>query len=115
MRGVLHRVPAALVGPNLLSNQFPVKSRSDLHVITWHDAGRESQRPPNPAYPDGIDIDGSRGFSAACKVALPYPARRCGHYAVECMLCGIRMTLTTAGRPDDPRSLVLPCDLRGAA
>lgn len=28
-------------------------------TITWHDSGREPQCPPNPAYPSGIDLDGS--------------------------------------------------------
>ena len=100
MRRVLHQVPTALVGNEAMSDQFS---------ITWHDAGREPRCPPNPAYPEGIDVDGSAGAKSACQTALPYPARRCGHYLVECKLCGMRVALTTAGRPDDPRSLSMPC------
>jgi hypothetical protein len=51
------------------------------HEITWHDARREPQCPPNPKYPDGVDIlaprHGESGFRF-CKVALPYPAKRIG-------------------------------------
>ena len=77
--------------------------------ISWHDAGREPQCQPNPAFPDGMDVDGSDEAKVTCWTALPYPARRCGHYLVECLICGLRVTLTTAGRPDDPRSLTMPC------
>jgi DNA-directed RNA polymerase subunit RPC12/RpoP len=77
--------------------------------IEWIDAGREPSCKPNPAYPDGIDIDLSRGASVRCQTALPYPARRCGAYVVECPVCGIRVMVTTAGRPDDPRSVKIAC------
>ncbi len=81
--------------------------------IDWVDHHREPQCKPNPDYPDGIDIDVTQGEETTCTVALPYPARRCGLYIVACTLCGYRMALTTAGRPDDPRSVKLPCILKG--
>lgn len=79
------------------------------HKVKWLDSGREPQVAPNPSYPDGIDIDICKGGEGGCKIALPYPARRCGAYHVECKLCGATATVTTAGRKDDPRSLTMPC------
>jgi hypothetical protein len=84
-----------------MSRQFKIK---------WHDSGREPQCEPDPDYPSGKDVDGSFGLPS-CETPLPYPARRCGHYVVRCRLCGYSVAITTAGRPDDPRSLRMPCDL----
>ena len=77
--------------------------------IKWVDSGREPQCPPNPAFPDGIDLDGTLPGEAGCSVRLPYPAKRCGHFVVECKACGSRTIITTAGRPDDPRSVKIVC------
>ena len=77
--------------------------------IVWHDAGREPKCPPDLNYPQGKDLHSAIGPS--CRTALPYPAKRCGHFVVECELCGVRVTITTAGRPDDPRSVDIPCRL----
>ena len=79
--------------------------------IEWIDHGREPRCPPNPKYPDGIDIkaDGVPALVARCKADLPYPAKRCGAYIVQCRVCGIRVGFTTAGRPDDPRSVEIAC------
>jgi hypothetical protein len=82
--------------------------------VIWYDAGREPKCAPNPAYPDGVDIDGSEGATATCTAELPYPARRCGHYTVECETCGLSVGVTTAGRPDDPRSIKLACKVAPA-
>jgi hypothetical protein len=76
--------------------------------IRWIDAGREPKEAPNPDYPHGIDLDFA-GSKRACLVALPYPARRVGIYFVECRTCGWSGGVTTAGRPDDPRSVKIPC------
>jgi hypothetical protein len=75
----------------------------------WVDAGREPQCDPNPAYPLGIDIDASGGAAAACKMALPYPAKRCGMHVITCSDCGATAGCTTAGRIDDPRSIKIAC------
>jgi hypothetical protein len=77
--------------------------------IEWHDAGREPRVKPNPAYPEGIDVDMSEGAAKTCRTELPYPAKRIGSYTVECEKCGLRVGLTTAGRADDPRSVKLAC------
>lgn len=81
-------------------------------TVTWFDHKREPQCEPDPAYPDGRDLDlraneGSRG----CLAELPYPAKRCGVYLVACDKCGYSVVITTAGRPDDPRKVTLPCKL----
>ena len=77
--------------------------------IEWLDSGREPQCAPNPCYPNGIDVDASHGSEATCAARLVYPAPRCGAYVVRCRSCGARAVITTAGRPDDPRSLKLAC------
>jgi DNA-directed RNA polymerase subunit RPC12/RpoP len=77
--------------------------------VEWIDRGREPQCPPNPAHPKGIDIDATYGAFASCETALPYPAKRCGLYVVDCPDCGQRIVITTAGRTDDPRSIKLGC------
>lgn len=79
------------------------------HKVKWVDHHREPRVDPNPAYPDGIDLDATLPGEGGCKVALPYPAKRCGVYEVRCSRCGSRVTATTAGRPDDPRSITMPC------
>lgn len=82
---------------------------SDQFKIEWHDTGREPKAPPNPRYPNGIDLDISSGSVEACEVDLPYPARRGGFYDVECNLCGAQVAVTTAGRADDPRTVIMSC------
>jgi hypothetical protein len=78
--------------------------------IHWIDRGRDPTQPPNPAYPDGIDIDLTGGNSGkSCRTALPYPAKRVGYYVATCARCKFKAIVTTAGRPDDPRSIRLPC------
>jgi hypothetical protein len=83
--------------------------------IEWRDAGKEPKVAPNPDYPKGIDLDCSNGAAVVCQTPLPYPARRIGSYIVECRICGIRVGCTTAGRPDDPRSLKVACKPLAAA
>lgn len=81
------------------------------------DSGREPQCPPNPAHPNGIDIDARAPEKRSeeyphCCYGVPYPAPRCGVYLVECEQCGERVAITVAGRPDDPRSLTMLCKKR---
>ena len=88
---------------------------SSQFSITWRDAGREPQCAPNPAYPEGKDVDASDGAKQTCQTKLPYPAKRIGAYVVRCNLCGLVAGCTTAGRLDDPRSLTMPCKLVATA
>jgi hypothetical protein len=77
--------------------------------VTWLDGRREPTVAPNPQYPDGVDLIMGGDTAPHCKVELPYPAVRCGYYRIECRVCGIRIAVTTAGRPDDPRSATFNC------
>lgn len=80
-------------------------------VVRWIDRNREPKCPPNPAFPQGTDFDASGGAKRTCVVELPYPAKRCGVYVVQCEICGFSAAITTAGRADDPKSIRLPCKL----
>lgn len=75
----------------------------------WKDSGREPQCSPDPEFPHGIDADVSEGAVKTCSLDLPYPAKRCGIFVVQCDECGQVTALTTAGRPDDPRRVTLGC------
>jgi hypothetical protein len=77
--------------------------------VTWLDKGYEPRKPPNPDYPNGMDVDMSSGSSVTCSTDLPYPAKRCGLFSIECLICGMKVLLTTAGRIDDPRSVTVKC------
>lgn len=84
--------------------------------VDWIDSGREPKCAPNPAYPNGIDLDCSGNARATCTVELkPYPTPRCGYFIVRCETCGQSVAITTAGRPDDPKSVKIGCRLSGKA
>jgi len=69
---------------------------------------RPARVAPDPRFPDGIDVDLSKG-KPFCRAELPYPAECCGVLLVNCESCGANAAITTAGRRDDPRSVKLPC------
>jgi DNA-directed RNA polymerase subunit RPC12/RpoP len=79
------------------------------HKVAWVDSGAEPKNKPNWRYPLGIDLDMSKGSDRTCLVELAYPAKRIGYYSIECRYCGLRVAVSTAGRPDDPRSVKLGC------
>lgn len=81
---------------------------SKKHSVEWIDSGREPRVAPNPAFPHGIDLKSPQNGDW-CYVPLPYPAKRIGAYVVTCTECGSKIGCTTAGRPDDPRSIQVPC------
>jgi hypothetical protein len=76
--------------------------------VKFASMNRKAQCEPNPNYPNGIDID--TGERPACKVDLPYPAECVGTWLVVCEECESAAAVTAAGRPDDPKSLALPCN-----
>jgi hypothetical protein len=80
--------------------------------VNWIDGFREPKAKPNPAYPNGVDLDMTRGVAPFCQTKLPYPAPRCGQFTVICDVCGMSAVITTAGRPDDPRSVKLACKIQ---
>ena len=77
--------------------------------IEFLDSGREPQCPPDPKYPKGRDIDITKGEIRACMAKLDYPAPRCGVMLIECLQCGTKVGITVAGRPDDPKTVKIPC------
>jgi hypothetical protein len=77
--------------------------------VHWLDGGCEPKVAPNLLFPDGKDLDITHGDEKACKIDLPYPAKRCGMYVITCKTCGTTTGVTTADRPDDPRSVKIPC------
>lgn len=79
--------------------------------IVFLDSGREPQCAPDPAFPNGRELDISKGAAKTCVATLPYPAPRCGVMMVKCERCGYSAAVTVAGRPDDPRNVTLPCKL----
>jgi len=81
------------------------------HTVKFIPSGRgKAQCPADPRYPQGVALDSGLG-GPSCLVALPYPAPECGHFIVDCTLCGIIVSITAAGRADDPVSVNIPCRL----
>lgn len=85
------------------------------HKVQWIDGRRAPQCAPNPSYPLGIALNAAGDAERTCTVPLPYPAARIGAYYIKCRICGATAACTTAGRPDDPRSITIACKLEGAA
>lgn len=80
------------------------------HTTEFVKSGRgKAQYPADPEFPDGKDVDCSRPGAPSCKVVLPYPAPECGMIVVTCHTCKMSIGVTAAGRPDDARSLKMPC------
>lgn len=81
--------------------------------VTFVPSGRgKAQCPPDPNYPEGIDLDISDpARPSTCEATLPYPARECGLFAVRCEFCKQTIAVTCAGRPDDPRTVKFSCNL----
>jgi hypothetical protein len=77
--------------------------------IEFKSYNRKAQVAPNPLFPRGMAVDLTNGAAVACLATLPYPAECCGMMFVVCKKCGANAALTVAGRPDDPRSVKLPC------
>jgi hypothetical protein len=86
-------------------------NNADQFSVFWQDFEREPQCPPDPNYPNGVDLKFPARHTLTCTVTLPYPAKRCGAYMVECKRCGSRVGITTAGRRDDPKSAQIPCQI----
>lgn len=84
--------------------------------IRWVSRGRPPRVAPNPDYPKGMDIDISLGAERTCTTPLPYPTGRkfVGTWMLKCLVCGLRVGITAASRPDDPKSVKLACRLAAA-
>jgi hypothetical protein len=81
---------------------------SEQFTVKWLDRGRPPRGAPDPDYPNGIAID--HGERPACLVTLPYMTKQhVGLWYVECAKCRANVLITMASRPDDPKSVMLPC------
>src|SRR4029077_4625364 len=92
--------------------------------ISWLDRGQPPRVAPDPHYPDGCNIN-LTGDGAAklpwpqmaetevdhCVVELPYPSghENVGTVIIRCARCGTSVGVAAASRPDDARSVLLPC------
>lgn len=88
-----------------MNNQFHCK---------WLDGGRKPQVAPDPHYPDGKDVVlpiVTTDSKKACSTAIPYPPphENVGQWLITCRLCGFKLIVTAASRPDDPKSVTFPC------
>ena len=76
--------------------------------VEFIDRGRPPRVAANPDIPNGQHIDS--GERPACRVELPYMTQtNVGYWYVECRKCKTNMLITMASRPDDPKSVMLPC------
>lgn len=78
--------------------------------VSFIDSGRSPQEKPDPKFPDGRRIIlTEHALQKTCTRNLPYPAPRCGQYAIKCRVCGFTGLITVAGRTDDPNAVTIPC------
>ena len=79
--------------------------------VKFLDSGREPQSKADPRWPNGkpVNLAPHIPIDRTCTRNLPYPAPRCGVYQIKCRKCGFIAAITVAGRPDDPRTVTLPC------
>lgn len=84
---------------------------SDKHItVEFHKSGRgKAQCPADPDFPEGKRIIMAPADVPMCEVGLPYPAPECGTFLVKCDVCHLSVSVTAAGRPDDPHSLQVAC------
>jgi hypothetical protein len=88
---------------------------SEQFEIRWIDRGHPPRVKPNPDFPDGRDVDS--GERPACLAKLPYPTGKdhVGGWFLRCQRCGTTAYVTAASRPDDPKSIMIPCKMKGSA
>lgn len=90
-----------------------IRSNPAYIHVRWESLNRKAQCEPDEHYPDGIEIDATTERDRfACRVDIPYPPPhpgQCGLWAVDCDHCQSTFICTAAGRPDDPKSMTVPC------
>jgi hypothetical protein len=80
------------------------------HVVNFIPSGRGKARcAPDPEYPNGKVMGKVKPGTRQCRVTLPYPAPECGVFRVDCKTCKMVVLVTAAGRPDDPKEVILEC------
>jgi hypothetical protein len=99
--------------PAIYSKPF-TEPAQDHCKIEFGGEQKPPQCPPNQSYLSGMHIDYSMGAKKACVFDVP-AAKGTGFVLVECMKCGYRAATTVAGRPDDVRSVKIPCKITPTA
>ena len=79
-------------------------------TVEWLDSGHEAQCPPNPAFPEGVDLIVDAEAPRHCVAMLTCPAPRCGVWEITCGTCRKIVIVTAAGRVDDPRAIAIACE-----
>ena len=93
---------------------MPYDMANHRHItVGWVVRGGAPTCPPDPSYPEGVALDVSSPGAPACDVRLPYPAPCVGTHVIACNLCGLRVAVSAAGRPDDPTSVRMACKQMG--
>ena len=82
---------------------------SEKFTFEWIKRGDRPINPPNPDYPNGIEVNMRLRPGPVCHIDLPYPAKEVGTHIITCNECGRRVAITAASRADDPRVLVVTC------
>ena len=78
--------------------------------IDWIDFQRAPRCAPDPRWPNGKPVDlRASPRENYCVADLPYPAKGCGMFVIKCERCKMQIGVTTAGRPDDPTRISVPC------
>lgn len=92
-----------------MKDEYLKLNREEKFKITFAPSGRGKARcPANPAFPHGMIIDLAND-KKGCVANVPYPAPECGLWIVECHKCGTSAAATTAGRTDDPITIIIQC------
>lgn len=95
------------------TNPWAAEVKSGALTATFHGDGRMPKCAPDPAYPEGKDMDMTQGFPG-CAVTL-HQAPCCGTWIITCAVCNTAIGVTAAARPDDPRTIKIPCLIGGRA
>jgi hypothetical protein len=90
-----------------------MRARDVTFVVHFIDSGRSPQCKADPKFPEGKDVVLAEDDAAGkCCRNVPYPAPRCGMYLVECEVCEFSALVHVDGRPDDPRTVTMPCQVK---
>lgn len=80
------------------------------HYTKWIGNGQKPTCSPDPDYPNGRSMDLTNDATPNCTVTLPhYPSDGRGVWVIGCFGCKLRIAITSAGRPDDPRTVKMAC------
>lgn len=90
----------------------PEVLESTKFEIQWVSISPSYAEQPDPNFPKGVDVDQAHGKRPACKTSLTYPASP-GHgfYMGTCTVCGTTFLVPTNAESDDPRSVMVACQI----